>query len=164
MAGSAKPTAKHRDWVKRVEGICAERGWQLTPMRREVLELLARAEAPLGAYALIDQLSRRKAKTIAPPTAYRALDFLVERGFVVKVESANAYAPCDHLGHAHHGLLLICRRCGRADEVESPKVDAALAETAASAGFRPLRQVVEVEGLCGACREVADGAPSQSPV
>ena len=142
-------------WVGRVEEICARRGLQLTPMRRGVLELLACARAPLGAYALMEQLSKTRGKSIAPPSVYRALDFLVAHGFVFKIASANTFAPCDHLGHHHHGLLLICRHCGRADEIESPKVDELLAETAARAGFRPQRQVVEIEGLCGAC----GGAP-----
>ncbi len=119
MARTAKTPGDRRVWVTQVEEICAQRGLQLTPIRRQVLELLARAKSPLGAYAVIDQLSQARAKTIAPPTAYRALEFLVENGFVFKIASTNAYAPCDHLGHDHHGMLLICSRCGRADEIES---------------------------------------------
>jgi Fur family zinc uptake transcriptional regulator len=161
LGRTAKSSGDRREWVKQVEEICAQRGLQLTPVRRQVLELLARAKAPLGAYAVIDQLSQAQAKTVAPPTAYRALDFLVDNGFVYKISSTNAYAPCDHLGHHHHGMLLICSRCGRADEIESPGVDALLAETAARVGFRPQRQVVEIEGLCGACGEAVgpDAAP-----
>lgn len=160
MARTAKSPGDRREWVTQVEEICARRGLQLTPIRRQVLELLAGAKSPLGAYAVIDQLSRARAKTIAPPTAYRALEFLVENGFVFKIASTNAYAPCDHLGHDHHGMLLICSRCGRADEIESPKVDALLAETAARVGFRPQHQVIEIEGLCGACGEAVGDAGS----
>jgi Fur family zinc uptake transcriptional regulator len=150
-----------RDWVKQVEEICAQRGLQLTPIRRQVLELLARAKAPLGAYAVIDHLSQAQSKTIAPPTVYRALEFLVENGFVFKIASTNAYAPCDHLGHHHHGMLLICSRCGRADEIEIPTIDALLAETVARIGFRPQHQVIEIEGLCGPCGEaVGDAGPA----
>jgi Fur family transcriptional regulator, zinc uptake regulator len=162
VAKTEKAMGDRRDWVKQVEEICEQRGLQLTPIRRRVLELLARAKAPLGAYAVIDQLSRTQAKAVAPPTAYRALEFLVENGFVFKIASTNAYAPCDHLGHDHHGLLLICSRCGRADEIESPKVDALLAETAARVGFRPQRQMIEIEGLCGPCGE-AVGATATPP-
>nr|WP_246781369.1 Fur family transcriptional regulator [Rhodoblastus sphagnicola] len=159
---TAKTSGDHRDWVKKVEDICEANALQLTPLRRQVLELISRAKAPLGAYAVIDQLSQSRAKSVAPPTAYRALDFLVDHGFVVKIASTNAYAPCDHLGHHHHGMLLICNRCGRADEIENPKLDAVLAETAARIGFRPQRQVVEIEGLCGACGE-AVAAPQALP-
>ncbi len=156
MVRTAKAkTRGDRDWIGQVEQICIQRGLQLTPTRRSVLEMLAISRAPLGAYALIDQLSKSQGRTIAPPTVYRALEFLVEHGFVFRIASANAFTPCHHLGHHHHGLLLICSRCGRADEIESPQVDATLAEAAARAGFRPQHQMVEIEGLCGACGEAA---------
>jgi Fur family transcriptional regulator, zinc uptake regulator len=140
-----------RDWARQVEEFCAERDLQLTPLRRQVLAILARAPAPLGAYAIIEELAREQGKSVAPPTVYRTLDFFLENGFLHKVESRNAYAPCEHLGHRHHGILLICERCGRTDEIESPNVDKMLQETAAKAGFSAQRQVVEVEGLCETC-------------
>jgi Fur family zinc uptake transcriptional regulator len=140
-----------RDWAREVEKHCAERDLQLTPLRRQVLTILAQAPAPLGAYAIIEELRREQGKAVAPPTVYRTLDFFMENGFLHKVESRNAYAPCEHLGHRHQGILLICERCGRTDEIESPRVDKMLQETAARAGFSAQRQVVEVEGLCEAC-------------
>jgi Fur family transcriptional regulator, zinc uptake regulator len=139
------------DWARQVEKFCDERGLQLTPLRRQVLAILSRAPAPLGAYAIIEELSREQGKGVAPPTVYRTLDFFMENGFLHKIESRNAYAPCEHLGHRHQGILLICARCGRTDEIESPRFDKLLRETAAKAGFSAQRQVVEVEGLCGAC-------------
>src|SRR5450432_881931 len=82
-------------WLKRVEDICAERGMQITPLRRASLEVLARSDGPVGAYAIMDELSRVQQRSVAPPTVYRTLEFLVENGFVVKIESRNAFAPCD---------------------------------------------------------------------
>jgi Fur family zinc uptake transcriptional regulator len=140
-----------RDWTRQVEQFCEERDLQLTPLRRQILAILARAPAPLGAYAIIEELAREQGKAVAPPTVYRTLDFFLENGFLHKVESRNAYAPCEHLGHRHHGILLICERCGRTDEIESPNVDKMLQETVAKAGFSAQRQVVEVEGLCETC-------------
>ena len=110
-----------------------------------------RKHGPLGAYAIIDQLSRREGKPVAPPTVYRTLDFFLEHGFVYKIESRNAYAPCEHLGHAHHGALLLCEKCGRSDEIEDAKLDRLLQEAAARAGFAPHRQMVELVGLCRDC-------------
>ncbi|HLH48427.1 MAG TPA: Fur family transcriptional regulator [Roseiarcus sp.] len=140
-----------RVWARQVEDFCAERDLQLTPLRRQVLDILAHAPAPLGAYAIIEALARAQGKAVAPPTVYRTLDFFLEHGLLHKVESRNAYAPCEHIGHRHQGILLICARCGRTDEVESPRFDRMLHETAAKAGFSAQRQVVEVEGLCEAC-------------
>jgi Fur family transcriptional regulator, zinc uptake regulator len=144
-----EPTAAR--WRAQVESACAEKGLHLTALRRQVLGILAESSAPLGAYAIIDRLSRLEKKPIAPPTVYRALEFLLEHGFVYKIESRNAYAPCEHLGHAHHGALLLCEKCGRSDEIEDAKLDRLLQEAAARAGFAPHRQMVELVGLCRDC-------------
>jgi Fur family transcriptional regulator, zinc uptake regulator len=138
-------------WRAEVESACEHKGLLLTPLRHQVLAILAESSAPLGAYAIIDQLSRREGKPIAPPTVYRTLDFFLENGFVYKIESRNAYAPCEHLGHAHHGALLLCEKCGRSDEIEDVKLDGLLQEAAARAGFSPHRQMVELVGLCRDC-------------
>jgi len=145
-------------WQKQVESACIAKGLQLTPLRRQVLKILAKAPAPMGAYAIIDGLSRAQRKPVAPPTVYRSLDFFMENGFLHKIESRNAYAPCEHIGHEHHGILLICDRCGRSDEIENPGLDRLLRETAVNAGFCALRQVVEMQGLCRGCEASNPGA------
>jgi Fur family transcriptional regulator, zinc uptake regulator len=139
------------DWAAQVEGTCASKGLHLTPLRRQILTIVAKASAPLGAYAIIEKLSREQHKAVAPPTVYRTLEFFLANGFLHKIESRNAYAPCAHLGHDHHGILLICGRCGRTDEIENAGFDQLLQATAAKAGFVTQRRVVEIEGLCEAC-------------
>ena len=148
--GKAKP-----DWAAQVESACAGSGLQLTRLRRQVLDIIAKAPAPLGAYAIIDAMSRAQDKQVAPPTVYRTLGLFLEQGFIHKIESRNAYAPCEHLGHRHQGILLICENCGRTDEVESASLGKLLNDTAARSGFSAQRQIVEVEGLCQTCRDAA---------
>jgi Fur family transcriptional regulator, zinc uptake regulator len=145
------PASDTIGWLGQVERACARDSLHLTPLRRQVLAILSESSAPLGAYAIIDQLSRREGKPIAPPTVYRTLEFFLDHGFVYKIESRNAYAPCEHLGHAHHGALLLCEKCGRSDEIEDVKLDRLLQEAAARAGFAPHRQMVELVGLCRDC-------------
>ena len=138
-------------WQEQVESVCARQGLHLTPLRQRVLAILSESSAPLGAYAIIEQLSRREGKQIAPPTVYRTLEFFLDHGFLHKIESRNAYAPCEHLGHSHHGALLLCEKCGRSDEIEDAKLDRLLQEAAARVGFAPHRQMVELVGLCRDC-------------
>ena len=88
-----KDEASPTSWIRQVEQACAQKGLQLTPLRQAILAILAENTAPLGAYAIIEALSRREGKAIAPPTVYRTLDFLLEHGFLHKIESRNAYAP-----------------------------------------------------------------------
>jgi Fur family zinc uptake transcriptional regulator len=106
----------------------------------------------LGAYQVLDELSKTQGKSVGPPTAYRALDFLVENGFAFKIVSRNAYVRCEHLGHDHHGALLICSECGLASEIESPELDKAIHGITSKAKFRAQRQTVEIEGVCARCR------------
>ena len=141
----------HQAWMKQVEALCGERSLQLTALRRQILLLVAAADAPVTAYALIDGLAKAQGRPVAPPTVYRTLDFLVENGFVVRVESRNAFAICDTPGHDHHGVMLICSRCGTAREVDDHALDEALRQTALRSGFKLERQMVELEGLCERC-------------
>jgi Fur family zinc uptake transcriptional regulator len=151
--GKAKP-----DWAAQVESACSASGLKLTSLRRQVLEIIAKAPKPLGAYAIIEELSRAQDKQVAPPTVYRTLELFLENGFLHKIESRNAYAPCEHLDHRHHGILLICGTCGKTDEVESASVEKLLKATAARKGFLATRQIIEVEGLCQGCHNgAADG-------
>jgi Fur family zinc uptake transcriptional regulator len=143
--------------LDRAAADCAARGVQLTPLRRDVLALMLRAEQPIGAYALLDQLKASRASA-APPTIYRALDFLLAQGLVHKLERLNAYVPCLHEhaaedagGHQHPHQFLICGRCGVTAEICDPALMRALEKAAGRAGFTVERATVELEGLCQAC-------------
>ena len=138
-------------WSEQVEAVCTRQGLQLTPLRRRVLSILGESPGPLGAYAIIEKLSKAEGKQIAPPTVYRTLDFFMEHGFLHKIESRNVFAPCEHVGHAHHGVLLLCEKCGHSDEIEDAALDGFLKETASRAGFLLHRQMLEVQGLCRSC-------------
>lgn len=141
-------------------GICERRGARLTPLRREVLALVLDSAKPAGAYDLLDQL-RTSHKGAAPPTVYRALDFLCEHGLIHKVERLAAFVGCVHPpedDHQHHaGRFLICTRCGRVTEFEDSSIEKALHKAALRSGFVQQRATIEVEGLCAVCAEAASG-------
>jgi Fur family zinc uptake transcriptional regulator len=138
-----------------VRAVCASKGLQMTPLRSSILAILGESPAPLGAYAILEALAKREGKPIAPPTVYRTLEFFLEHGFLHKIESRNAYAPCEHIGHAHQGVLLLCEKCGRSDEIEDLAVARAIEETAGRAGFLTRRRMVELVGLCRECGAAA---------
>jgi Fur family zinc uptake transcriptional regulator len=139
------------NWAEQVRQACAHRGLQLTPARAGVVEIIAERAAPLGAYAIIEALAKRENKPIAPPTVYRALDFLIAHGFLHRIESRNAFAPCAHFDHAHRGVMLSCETCGASVEIEDEGLSAAVDRAAGSAGFVAKPGVIEVSGQCGAC-------------
>ena len=141
-----------RGFVEAVELASNERGLRLTPLRREVLELVAVAGKPVKAYDLLDRL-REKHGNAAPPTVYRALDFLLENGFIHKLESINAYVSCHHPAESHQVPFLICDNCQCAQEVCDERVAELIEAQAKAFGFRPQAQTLEVHGICKNCRE-----------
>jgi Fur family zinc uptake transcriptional regulator len=144
-------------FVTAVEAACRERGLRLTPVRARVLGLIADAGRPLKAYDLLDQVREGEgAGAAAPPTVYRALDFLLANGFIHKLESVNAFVACHHPNTAQHSVpFLICDRCHSATELEDASIVAQLDVAARALGFAPQAQTLEVHGLCADCRDAA---------
>ena len=142
--------AKGRRSSEAAAKLCDRRGVQLTPLRRQVLDLVIEAGRPAGAYELLDRLRDQQGRA-APPTVYRALDFLIGQGLVHRIESLNAYVGCADPDHNHAWQFLICSDCGRAVELEDRRIKNAIAKGAADHGFHVGRQTVEITGTCAEC-------------
>ncbi|WP_089725933.1 Fur family transcriptional regulator [Candidatus Thiosymbion oneisti] len=141
---------KFAEVLRRAEQRCAERGAKLTTQRRTVLELLWASDTPLSAYELLDRM-RAGIRNPAPPTVYRALDFLLEQGLAHKLESLHAFVGCTHPDHPHAGQFLICAACGDVAELENQAVMQSLRSAAMAIGFETRRPVVELLGTCAQC-------------
>ena len=144
-------------FVQAVERACNERGLRLTAIRARVLSLVAQAGKPIKAYDLLEQVRDGEgAGAAAPPTVYRALDFLLANGFIHKLESINAFVACHHPSVRHTVPFLICDVCHNAIELEDESVARDLDAKAQALGFSPRAQVLEVHGLCRACAAAAE--------
>ena len=141
--------------LERAERVCKEHGARLTKLRRRVLELVWTSHAPMGAYEILRRLSRER-DGAAPPTVYRALDFLLEQGLIHRIESLNAFVGCPEPGPPHSGQFLICDGCGEAAEMADPRIHSAIARGANGRGFLVKRTTVELLGLCQACQAKGD--------
>jgi Fur family zinc uptake transcriptional regulator len=138
--------------IERAAELCARRGARLTDLRRQVLGLVLAAKAPIGAYELLDRLRTHRSGA-APPTVYRALDFLLAQGVIHRVERLSAFVSClGHEAHEHRAQFLICGGCGQVTEIEDHAVETALAEAASRTGFAIRGATIEAEGLCAACQ------------
>lgn len=140
------------EMIGQVEEQCRRKGWRLTPVRRRVLELVASAEGPVKAYDLLDQLKQTHPGA-APPTVYRALEFLLDHHFIHRLETINAFVSCYHPSHHHHSQFLICEECENVTELPNTDFLNGLEKAARSHDFQPRRQVVEVYGVCKRCRQ-----------
>lgn len=132
------------------EAICAQRGLRLTALRRRVLELVWQSHEPVKAYDVLDQL-RQEHRSAAPPTVYRALDFLQAEGFVHRIESLNAFIGCGAPQESHDGQFLICRECGEVAEIDDDDITTLLSRKASRLGFHIDNETIEIRGLCTNC-------------
>ena len=134
------------------ERLCSQRGTRLTALRRRVLEIILSNDTPQGAYAILDVL-RSDGRMGAPPTVYRALDFLLDQGLIHRLASQNVFIGCPHPGKRHSSQFLICKDCGKVWEMNSQALEVTIREKASDHDFRVDSQVVEVLGHCHDCEE-----------
>lgn len=146
----------HHDVATRLaeaESLCAATGARLTPLRKEVLELIFNAEGPVGAYDLLAKIKSASDRPAAPPTVYRTLDFLLEKGLIHRLTSINAYIPCCHPREGHQAAFLICMQCKVVKEASAQALLQQLDNMADDDGFMPHHRIIEISGLCQQCRK-----------
>jgi len=119
----------------------------------QVLAVLADTDVPLGAYDIIAALHAR-AHGVAPPSVYRTLSRLIERGVVERIETISAYTmrQSDNCAHA------ICKQCGRVQGVNIGDAAQRISQALERVGFSPARIAIEATGACATC----DAATAQT--
>lgn len=121
-----------------------------TRQREAISAQLDAAEGFRSAQDLHEAL-RRAGSRVGIATVYRALQVLAASGDLDVLRSERGellYRRCRKDGHHHH---LVCRRCARSVEVESPQVEAWAERIARRHGFTESSHTVEVFGLCRDC-------------
>lgn len=141
--------------VEQAESLCRKKGGRLTPQRKTVLRLICESNKPLSAYEILDRMQDGPRRP-APPTVYRALDFLLEHGLIHKIESLHAFVGCNHPEHPHAGQFLICTDCGQVSELCETQIGCGLVQAAERIGFHTYKPVVELLGLCAHCNKHKD--------
>ncbi|MFB9213802.1 zinc uptake transcriptional repressor Zur [Vibrio sinaloensis] len=137
--------------VKQIEEICATRGVRLTTQRKRVFELICSSPKASSAYELLEELKQTEPQA-KPPTVYRALDFLMEQGFIHRVESTNSYIQCGSCNaHKHYSHMLICDKCSNVIELQDDSLVALLVNNAEGHGFTITNHVIESHGVCKNC-------------
>ena len=142
---------------------CRKSGLQITPLREQVLDIVLEFDGVIKAYTVLAQMQRSSASVVAPPTAYRALDFWAEHGVLHKIPAVNGYILCSHVQHecnshchsdAHHNssFILVCTQCGTVDEQSLNREWQALHQAVEQTGFALNEEHVVLTGVCGKCR------------
>jgi len=154
-SGFAAPGHDHSACVSRAlehaEAHCRTQGLRFTETRRRVLEIICQRHEPAKAYDILEQLGT-DGRRAAPPTVYRALDFLLDACLVHRIDSLNAFVACAHPAPRHNAQLLVCNHCEQVAEIDDPNIHAVLAQGASRLGFIVDHQTVEIHGCCPRCQ------------
>jgi Fur family peroxide stress response transcriptional regulator len=136
--------------LKRLEEICRAEGLPLTNQRRTVLEvLLQRSDHPTADQ--IFEAVRERSPQISRRTVYRVLDTLAELGLIRRAQHPGATARFDGKTRRHHHL--VCMRCNRIVDLESPRWDDISLPKGKPQGFEICDFSVQLMGTCPDCRK-----------
>ena len=83
------------------------------------------------------------------PTVYATLELLVELGLARRIDTGLGAALYDGRIDPHQHL--VCRRCGRVDDLDVEIEAAPLMRAAGRTGFRPDGAELVISGLCCDC-------------
>ncbi|WP_221793441.1 Fur family transcriptional regulator [Oceanobacter mangrovi] len=140
--------------IDRARSLCEQRGARLTKVRLRVLELIWQSHKPMGAYELLAILAQEGFNP-APPTVYRALDFLLDLGLVHRLHSLNAFVGCNHPEDQHPACFFVCEQCGKAQELAADKLQALSRQVEELLGVTVNHQLTELSGICPGCKQKA---------
>lgn len=129
------------------------RGMRLTKSRERVIAALLAADRPLSAEEVRAQGNFAATDLV---TVYRNLEALLGVGVLQRVplENGSHLFELTHPDeHYHH---IVCRRCHRTERLELCLGDE-LTREARARDFSDVHHVIEVYGLCAACRAAEPG-------
>jgi Fur family ferric uptake transcriptional regulator len=127
-------------------------GQRYTSRRRALVEIVAAAGHPLS---LLEIMSGRRG--LAQSSAYRNLAVLEQARVMRRIVTGEDFARfelAEDLSEHHHHL--VCSNCGTVEDVALPgplerRMEGALTEVAAGAGFTAAGHRVDVIGTCRNC-------------
>jgi Fe2+ or Zn2+ uptake regulation protein len=88
--------------------------------------------------------------SLSPATIYGTLDLLDDLGLVRRVSTPRGGTVYDSRIDDHHHV--ICRSCGRIEDVEAPLDTGAVERAARAIDFQVDHRQLAISGLCAACR------------
>lgn len=141
--------------ISQAHQLCASSNKRLTPTREAILRLLWQNNQPLGAYQLQDLLAEMTGKKIAPPTVYRAIEFLLDLRLIHRIPSLNAFIGCPFPtfpSQEHSNMFMICEQCKNVVEVADRQVNQLLDSISRKINFKLNSQSIELFGRCPNCR------------
>ena len=138
----------------RVTSLLRQRGYKLTPQRRQVINAIALSHEHLTPAAIYEKVHQQH-PGIGRVTIYRTLDILTELGLICEVHaegSCHSYLLRRPAEHHHH---LICADCGAVVDFTSCDLSQLEHKLSQKTGFDINDHLLEFSGLCPDCRKTA---------
>jgi Fur family ferric uptake transcriptional regulator len=104
-----------------------------------------------GTAQTIYERLRAKGRHLGTATVYRNLRSMAADGDVDSLREGGEtyYRLCRNQHHHHH---MVCRRCGKAVEIEIPGLERWISQESMALGFADPSHAVEIFGVCPECQ------------
>jgi Fe2+ or Zn2+ uptake regulation protein len=139
------------DPEQRLRETLRARGQRVTSQRIVIHRALHELDRHVTAEEVLRTVSRTL-PNLSLPTVYATLDLLEELGMVRRISPGEGPVLYDPRGEEHHHL--VCRRCGRVEDVDAGVDMSRALRAARRKGFVPRGAAVVVSGLCQRCSEL----------
>ena len=127
----------------------SERGFRITPQRREILHILLHANTHLTPAEVYEE-ARVSLSSLTETTVYRTLEFLAQAGLAQEAFSKTSKSAYEISGYTHHHL--ICRKCGKEIEIPHVKIKSLCENLETETGFQLMQNHLSFFGTCPACQ------------
>ena len=127
-----------------------QHGLRMTPQRQMILDVVAAMRGHISVDEVFRQVADRYPE-VNITTVYRTLEVLEDRGFVRHThfhDSRSQFERTDQPAHQH----LVCKSCGRDQELDLSVLDPLLAELRVRYGFEADLSHSAIVGVCRSCQ------------
>lgn len=136
--------------LQSILGNLKTKGYKLTPVRKNLIEILLLSSRPLS---IIDLMLKFKLKKMNPnkTTVYREVAFLKSFGAIQEVEFGDGKKRYESKQHHHHHI--ICIKCNLVKDIQMENdLDTEERRIFKEMGFKPINHSLEFFGLCSKCQ------------
>ena len=126
-------------------------GGRRSGKRDVIVNVFLRQEGHISADRLVD-LIRHEDSRISRATIYRTLQWMVDAGIARRVDFGEGKFRYEHSYRHPRHFHLICKSCNESFEFLSSDIETLVEEVAAARNFSPAQSVLQIYGMCEACK------------
>jgi Fur family ferric uptake transcriptional regulator len=145
-------------WTAEVHSKLQGSGQRMGAARAAVIEYLDEQRCCRGAQEIHEALAAR-GSTVGLASVYRAVDGLVERGLLQRVDFGDGIARYEPVrsGREHHHHL-VCDECGKVETFHDAPLERAIEAIEQQTGWDVSSHDVVLRGACADCRARLDAS------